>query len=254
MSDDFTPYAPPGSSLAGAPELGITERSTVDIGEAFNFVFKDPDWIMRCLIMGLAGMFIPLLGAFSLMGWQRRIFEAVRAGAKPGLPELDIVGDMGRGVPVFVALITTMFPLTIVMVLGMAVVVVPFAAAMESGGQMGDVASVLLTVMMLGLYAMQMLIALGLNFVMPEIYRRGLRGEMVPLLTVGESLRDIRRSIGPFFIAFLGWFIASFVASFGMFACLVGIFVTMPMSVAIQGHIAAQWEQVVRGARAAELV
>ncbi|MCB9796494.1 MAG: DUF4013 domain-containing protein [Alphaproteobacteria bacterium] len=246
MSDDFSPYAPPQSEVEERLEGGLAHRTVVDIGEAFGFVFKDPDWIMRCLVMGLVALLIPIVGMLMLIGWEARIFERVRQGGAPQLPEIDLGGDLGRGVAPFVALLTTTLPFTLLMMGGMFVIMVPFIA-LSGGGEPDGAMGLVFGLLMMGVYGGMMVFSLALQVLMPEIYRRGFLGDMVPLLRFRESWADIRDNVGPFLVTFLGWFIAGFVASMGMFACFVGILVTLPMSIAIQGHLAAQWDQVARG-------
>lgn len=46
----------------------------MDFGSSFSFVFKDPDWVKKLLIMGLVTL-IPVLGQLVLMGWMAEVLR-----------------------------------------------------------------------------------------------------------------------------------------------------------------------------------
>ncbi|MFN8527911.1 MAG: DUF4013 domain-containing protein [Anaerolineae bacterium] len=89
------------------------------ITRAFTFVFEDPDWVNKLvvliLIVAVSGVFSPfligLLGLAIVLGYQGQLIRNVRASATPLLPRWD---DFGRllsdGLPVLVALIVYTLP------------------------------------------------------------------------------------------------------------------------------------------------
>ena len=66
-------------------------------GDAFTFVFQDPDWFKKIIIPGLVGLLIPVIGQMVLLGWALKVtLNVIRNNPNP-LPEMDFGGDLGRG-------------------------------------------------------------------------------------------------------------------------------------------------------------
>jgi hypothetical protein len=251
-----SPYAPPTSSLYGSPSGGgsggLGPRTTIDIGEALKYPFTDPEWLSRSAIMGLM-ILVPLVGPFVLFGWMAQVAERVRSGT-PGLPPLDFGGQLSAGFKLFISLFTVIFVSVFgVLILQGLIMGASFglgALIKEVGGPEGLVAafSVAGTLVM---FAVHMMFALGINVLMPEIYRRGFAGELFPLGSPGRSIRRIRGATGAFFLTVLGIFVASMMGGLGALACYLGVFVTLPLGYAATAHLICQWEAVSGGPDAA---
>ncbi|MCB9763537.1 MAG: DUF4013 domain-containing protein [Alphaproteobacteria bacterium] len=243
MSDDFTPYDPPKADLEHPPTGEVVGRDSVDIGEAIGFVFKDPDWTSKVLMVGLFSL-IPIAGALAALGWQRRIFEAVRRGDPQPLPAIDFGDDLGRGVTPFVAVFTMALVFMFVIIGAQILVIIPAVMGDAIGGAARDILGVV--TMLFGLFALllQLVGSIGINVVMPEIVRRGHRGESVPLLSPGQSIRAVRADPMSLLMVVVGWFVAGMIGGLGIWLCFVGMFLTMPVAFAVQAHLAAQWDQV----------
>lgn len=247
-----SPYAPPTSSLYGSPSAGQTgglgPRTTIDIGEAVKYPFTDPEWLSRSAIMGLM-MLVPLVGPFVLLGWMAQVTDRVRRG-DPGLPPLDFGAQLGAGFKLFISMFTVIFVSVIgVLILQALVMGASFgvgALIKEAGGPEGLVAAFSLAGTLV-MFAVHMIFALGINVLMPEIYRRGFAGELFPLASPGRSIRRIRGATGAFFLTVLGIFVGGMMGAVGMFACYLGVFVTLPLGYAATAHLIAQWEAVSGG-------
>lgn len=248
-----SPYAPPSASLYGDPRPpggggGLRPRTTVDIGEAVKYPFTDPDWLSRSAMMGLM-MLVPIVGPFVLLGWMAQVTERVRNG-DPGLPSLDFGPQLSAGFKLFISIFTVIFVSVIGVLIVQALVMgASFgvgALIKEAGGPEGLVAAFSL-VGTLVMFAVHMLFALGINVLMPEIYRRGFAGELFPLASPGRSIRRIRGATGAFFLTVLGIFVAGMMGGIGVFACYLGVFVTLPLGYAATAHLIAQWELVSGG-------
>ncbi len=218
----------------------------VEFGSALSGITSDPQWLKK---YGLAGVFmlIPVVGPIAVMGWQRRVFEAARQGDTETLPDIDLGNDIGYGVPVFVAMLNLAVPM---MVVAAVLVAVGILAALLGGGiesatDNSGVGGALSALVMLGGYAVMLVVIFAISLFVPEIQRRGFNGEMTPLLSPGQSIAAIKNNLGAYGMVLVGMLIANFISSIGAFACYVGIFFTMPIAMAILARLIAQWDAVV---------
>ncbi|RME27186.1 MAG: DUF4013 domain-containing protein [Deltaproteobacteria bacterium] len=218
----------------------------VDVGTALSGLTSDPDWLKKYALVGLF-MLIPVVGPIAAMGWQRRVFEAARRGDTDTLPDLEFGEDIGRGVPVFVAMLNLALPIIVVgaimAVLGIFVAIL--SGGIESATDNSGVGGLLGAVVMLGGYALMFVIIIAVSLFAPEIQRRGFRGEMAPLLSPGPSIAAIKNNLGAYGMVLVGLIVANFVSGLGAFACYVGVFFTMPIALVILARLIAQWDRVV---------
>src|SRR5256714_2071971 len=50
-----------------------------NVGDAFGWAARDPEWIGKTLLMGLIGL-IPIVGGLQLTGWMLAMLDNLRAG------------------------------------------------------------------------------------------------------------------------------------------------------------------------------
>src|SRR5919108_3692965 len=55
------------------------EQPAPEIGDAFTWAARDPEWITKLLLMGLIGL-IPVVGALQSTGWLLTMLDNLRAG------------------------------------------------------------------------------------------------------------------------------------------------------------------------------
>jgi hypothetical protein len=245
-----SPYAPPASDLYGRPEplhssRPRARRTTIDIGEALRYPFQDPDWLSKAAIIGLM-MLVPLIGPFVVLGWKAEVYARVRRG-EAGLPGLDLGPQLSAGFRVFVGLFASIF----VLVMGILVV---HALLMGVGAGVGYLLQTItgseggmalgMGMAYLVMAGLHVLMAFGINGLMPELYRRGFGGEMFGLLNPGPSLARVRGRLGLYATAAVGMMICNFAGAMGAFACYIGIFLTMPLGYAAAAHLIAQWTEL----------
>jgi hypothetical protein len=77
---------------------------------------------------------------------------------------------------------------------------------------------------------------------LPELLRRGFRGEALPLLRPGPSLAAMRAGGGDAVLAVFGLVLAQMVGGLGLSLCWFGVFLTLPLGLAIAAHVIAQWD------------
>lgn len=217
----------------------MANKDPIDIGAAFSYATSDPDWMSKMAIAGLH-MLIPIVGIVALFGWTRDIFLRVRAGEE-GLPKMELGKHMELGwAPIVAILNISLLALVIVVpIMGSAVLLI---AAEETGSEALEVLAVLA---MLLSQVFTMIFALGINFLAPEIWRRGFHGEMGPLFSFGQSWRNVKGNLMPCFLVVVGFFVAQMAGSVGVMLCYVGMFLTLPFSYVVMAHLVAQWDALV---------
>lgn len=206
----------------------------IDIGASLKFVLDDPEWLKKCAIMGLI-LFLPVIGFIILFGWQKRIFDQVRAGQPTPLPDIDLMGDAARGMTPFVAMLNLAAP---AFLLGIGTAVLVFAANFVDkslGGIVGLACNLGILVIML---------PLGLLF--PEMLRRAFaEDDKLPLLHLAPVIKNVLKDPGTYALFLLGWWVASFLQGLGALACLVGAVLTNPWGFASQAHLLVQYDGAV---------
>jgi hypothetical protein len=250
-SDVVNPYAAPESGDGPRPPAGgggdgknHAWTGKIDLGAALRYPFQDSGWFGKSALVGLI-LFIPIVGYLVMLGWMQRIYE----GAKRGdtiLPSMDFGEDLSRGVKPFVAILNlalVSFVLIVIMQIIMMPIALLGAGLQEAGG--GEVVGVLMGLMMMVVNLLFFAVMIGINLLVPEIWRRGFHGEMGPLFSFGSSMRAIRKAIGPYLLVVLSMFVINMIGSLGVFACYIGMFVTLPLSLAMFAHLIAQWDGLV---------
>lgn len=215
----------------------------MDFNRAIDFIRRDPEWMKKLLFAGLH-MIVPIAGVLAVLGWQRRIFDGARVG-QDELPQPDFMEDLKYGIDPFIAMLNV----AIVMIpLMMVLFGVPFAIMMAGGAIGGDAAQVVGAIGgILNILAMFVwfLVVLVINVMMPELIRRGLRGERFPLFSPGASIAAIRSNVMPYVMLIVGSFVANFVGGIGIWLCCVGVFITQPAAMGAVGNLLGQWDQKV---------
>lgn len=217
----------------------------MDLGAAFRYPFADPGWLRKCAMAGWP-ILIPLVGIIPVLGWKRRVFEAVLRG-EAELPEASLGEDFRLGVDPFITLLN---PVPVLFVLAM-VLFVPagiLSAVLGSiDGGNSPLALVGALFMMLA-SLVWVVVIFGVNIIMPELQRRGLGGERFPLMSPRASLGAVKANPKGYAFAFLGDFASGILGGLGIYACCVGFFVSFPLAHAISAHLLAQWQVSVDGA------
>ncbi|HJN74831.1 MAG TPA: DUF4013 domain-containing protein [Myxococcota bacterium] len=211
----------------------------IDIGAAFSYATSDPDWMKKTAIAGLH-MLIPLIGVIALFGWTRDIFWRVRRG-EAGIPDMQFGRHLDQGWAPFIALMNVAV-FVFVLLLPMMCAGGLIGVAQEVDAEWMEV---LATLLMLATQLLVMAFALGVNFVIPELWRRGFHGEMGPIFSFGKSLRIVKDNALSCLLVIVGFFVAQIVGSIGVMACYIGMFLTIPFSYVVMAHLVAQWDALV---------
>jgi hypothetical protein len=202
-------------------------------GDAFTYVFQDPDWFKKLIIPGLV-MLIPIIGQIAVLGWSLQVTLNVTRNAPNPLPEFDFGRDLGRGFKAFVVGLVYGIP---IFVLYLPIIVLSAIAANS-----GDDTMVMLIGIGSACFGLLMLLySIVLGVVLPAAYTRTVVEDSIGAgLAFGDVFGLVRKALVPYLLVLVGSFAASFVGSLGSIACAVGVLVTMPYAFAILGHLYGQ--------------
>ena len=73
----------------------------MNFGQAFTYVFEDPDWAKKLLIPALVSL-IPIIGQLVVLGWMLEVTRRVIQQNPRPLPELDFGRQLGEGFKGFI--------------------------------------------------------------------------------------------------------------------------------------------------------
>ena len=202
--------------------------------DAFTFVFQDPDWFKKIIIPGLVGLLIPIVGQIVLLGWALKVtLNVIRHNPNP-LPAMEFGEDLGRGFKAWVVALVYSIPMIIFY---LPILILSMVAGNSNENSLAFVvviASVCFGFLML-LYG----IVMGL--MLPAAYARvAVEDSIGAGLAFAEIFKMVKDNLVTYLLVFVGTLAANFISSLGSIACVVGIFVTVPYSFAIMGHLYGQ--------------
>src|SRR5678815_1121007 len=154
-------------------------KPEIDLSAAMTYATADPDWVRKSLIAGVV-FFIPFVGPFVLLGWQKRLVG--QALTNPEIPAIDFGADLAEGVRVFVALLITTLPAIAILVAVQCAGFLPAVALapIENEGARGVIAMATSLLMLVGT-GIFMLLMIAYQVLMPDLLRRIFRGELAPV-------------------------------------------------------------------------
>jgi hypothetical protein len=207
------------------------------ITEAFVWPFRDPEWVVKLLIIALISL-IPIAGQINNLGWMLASLDRLRAGEERLAPAN--LSYLGRGVRVYVVVLIY---LLILLAVGFAIYLPGLALAVQQGHGQGNTAliavAIVLNLISFGVFTLG---SLGLTFMLPAIILATDNGGIGAGLRIGDVLRRGRENPINTLIAGLMLIAASFVGSLGLIACGIGILFTNAYAVAMQAWIIRSFE------------
>jgi hypothetical protein len=215
----------------------------LDIGLILSAPSKDPEWLTKCLVMGLLTL-IPILGGLNMSGWTKAIADA-RADGDTLLPPANL-SYIGRGWRVFVAWL----PLMLVIVGGMLTLAggaVALVVNGESNKGMGDGAGLVFMLLMLAMYA-GIFVVTGLAAIVgPAVnFLHIVDGERFASIAFRRQWEVMKEGGTQYLLLFVAVLLAGLVAQLGVLALFFGIFITAPYAQAMQGVALAEYARVLR--------
>ncbi len=209
----------------------------MDIGKSFTFMFEDPQWVAKLAIGGailLAGtlfswlLLITLIVAGALvLGYSLQVTRNVAEGSAMPLPEWnDFSTLLVKGLTAIVGSIVWLLPVIILgCCVGLANATLSGAAAGNSDAARNASGVAALVSACLSCLLAVVSIILGITLYAP-LTRFALNGQVNTFWDFTGNWRFIQLNAGNYIIAVILYAVASFVAGFGIIACVIGAFFT----------------------------
>jgi hypothetical protein len=205
----------------------------MEFGTPFSFPFKDQDWFKKIIIPGLVAI-IPIVGQMTLFGWGLDVARRLIKNEPVLLPEFDFGRQLAQGFKGFVISLVYSIPL-IIFILPINLVPI-IGSSMDSntlqyltigvGCICGGLALIYAIAMALMLPA-----SLG-NFLAKDSLGAGFK--------IGEVFGLVKAAPVAYLLVLVGGIIAGIISGLGSIGCGVGILLTAPFGMAINGHFMGQ--------------
>ncbi len=207
----------------------------MDFGRAFRFITEDPDWLKKLAITGLIA-FIPVIGAIALLGWMLEITRRVITDDSQPLPGWENFSSLlTNGLKAYV--VTFAYALPIFLLSVCAQLTIPLMTTAGDQEQIG----LIISLFAFCLSCMVILFSLVLAFIIPAAFASlAASGEIKDAFNFNHVFALIRSAMGAYLLTIVGGMAAGFISSAGAFLCFVGIIITAPFGLAVQGHLYGQ--------------
>lgn len=221
----------------------------MDFGKAFTYMFEDKDWIAKIAIGGgillvgglvLGWLIIPAIAAAAiLLGYSLMVIKNVYEGSPNPLPEWTNFGDIFmKGITAFVGVLIWASPVILV---ACCIILTTFAlgAGGGDGGSGGGGAA--LGLLLTCLYCLAFVVGIAINvFVYAPLTNFAINNQLSTFWDFRGAWNFIKANPGNYIIAVLLALVASFLAGFGVIACLIGVFFTNFWSMLVMAHLFGQ--------------
>jgi len=206
----------------------------MDIGKSFTFMFDDEKWVEKVVIGALLMLasIIPLVNLFTglvLVGYCLRLLKNVAEGSETPLPEWDDWGgDWLKGLMTLLAWVIYSIPIWLVSGAG---------ALVEALAQTEEV----MAVCGVAVSCLSGLWGLAMGVILPAgVIQYAMDGEFRDFFQIGKMFKFIGENLSNYLIAVLLSIVASIVASFGVIACVIGVFATQFWGSLVTAHLFGQ--------------
>jgi hypothetical protein len=208
----------------------------MDIGLAFSYTFRDPQWVKKALI-AVVMLIIPIIGWLILYGYVLTIARRVALGIEPSLPEWDDFGAfLSLGFRGAVVGVVWSIPAWVISVCQAIV------GALPTGRENDALSAVAVVAVCLG--CLSLLVSAAINYLLPlPLTRLAVTDRVASAFAFGEIFRELQRVPTDLLIVFVLSLVLGFLAIFGILLCIVGILATLLYAFFVQGHL---WGQLRR--------
>ncbi|HHH83158.1 MAG TPA: DUF4013 domain-containing protein [Chloroflexi bacterium] len=203
----------------------------MDFGLAFSYPFQDKDWIQKILLTGVISL-IPIVGQIAVLGWLIEITARVIRGESDPMPKWEDFGGLFMsGLKAF----------ALGFIFGLPLMIIAFPAAIIDMLVDSESAAVVFSLLLACLSCLSIIYGLALAFIIPAAYGElAATGSLGSALNIGTLIERIRKAPAAYLLAFLGIFVASFLAGFGVILCFVGVLFTGAYAYAVEAHLFGQ--------------
>ena len=221
------------------------QPSSPNLGDAFSWAFKDPEWVSKVLLMGLIGI-IPIVGALQLSGWLLAMLDNLRAGRKEIPPAGFRYATRGvwlwlAGIIYGIAVFVVLYGVLIVFLVGVIV-----STQSDHQGGTAPLWPLLLVPLYVVWFGVLLLVSLALWIFVPAVIlltdRRGLSGAF----DFPGIIRAVRLD-PPTNLAAAGLtLLAYFISGLGAYLCWVGVIFTSPYALTVVAGVLRWYELSVK--------
>lgn len=207
----------------------------MDLEKAFTFIWKDENWPKK---IGLATiMMLTVIGSIAVIGWIAELAKRVAHEDAQPIPDWERMSDYFR-VGLRILGITMIWSLPVILVIiGIAILITPTTL-------MDDPSQFLAVVWVLNIciFVFVFLYLLGIMLLSPPLWVLLAEGHSFhELLHPAHAWNLFKSNIGGYLIATLvGWLITAVLSSFGMIACIAGVFFASVISQMIVAFLTGQ--------------
>ncbi len=207
------------------------------VTEAFVWPPRDPEWVVKLLIIGLISL-IPIVGSINGIGWMLATLDRLRAGEERLAPAN--LTYLSRGWRVFV--VELIYALVFVAI-GLVFYIPGLLIAIRQGHDNGSPALIGVAILLnLAAFGVVTLGSLAFTFMLPAVILATDGGGIAAGLRVGDVVRRCTANPINTLLAGLMLIAASLVSSLGVIACGVGVIFTAAYAIAMQAWIIRSFE------------
>lgn len=207
------------------------------ITEAFVWPVRDPEWVVKLLIIALISL-IPIVGPINNLGWMLASMDRLRSGEER-LAQANLT-YLARGVRVFVVeLIYILVLVAVCLLFYIPGILIAVHEGHDNGNGALIALALLLNVVAFGLATLG---SLAFTFILPALILATDGGGIGAGLRVADVLKRCRVNPINTLIAGLMLIAAGFISNLGLIACGIGVIFTYAYALATQAWIIRSFE------------
>lgn len=226
------PLAPPPPPPPPQPPAA----TSYDFAKPFSFVFDDPRWLNKILIGGLFYLLgFLIIGFFFILGYLARMARNVIAGVTQPLPEWDDLGEyFGEGLRLVGVVIIWILPLIALALLFVVPSIALSGLDNEAAQNIGGCAAG-------SMWCLIFPLSLAVTFFMPaSLLFAVVEKRFGAAFEMGRIWTFIKANIGEYLLAIVIYFVARFLAGFGIILLCIGVIFTGFWSMVITSYAFAE--------------
>jgi hypothetical protein len=207
----------------------------MNFGQAFTFVFEDPDWVKKVLIPALISI-IPIIGQIFLVGWSIDVTRRVIQGNPRPLPDLDFGRQFVDGLKVTVIGLVYSIPIILFII---PIIIV--SATVGNQNLDSNTVGPLVSIVSICCGGLIFIYSILLAFVLPAAFGNfAATDRLGAAFNFNEVMGLLRAAPGAYLLVLLGLFVSGLIGGLGSIICAIGVVVTLAYSQAVNGHLYGQ--------------